>query len=182
MNGSTIDKIDAKVELDPNVLDVEAPEDNIIDWDIFTWVDTKGYNPDNGFLDFVATTDSAYESTDPNEAFGFIMKVKPTNTSKSTEIKISDVNFKISSPEDELTNLFTDTLSLKLTDLPVTETIEEPVVVDEPVAIDQVQADPVVDLVKTDVETPETWANDIAIALVILWLLLVSFLVIKKEA
>ena len=179
LDSSTIDKIDAKIEMDTETFEVENPDDNIIDGDIFTSVDSKGYNTENGFVEFVATTDSYYESTEPNEAFGFITKVKKENTNEISALKISDINFKISSPEDDLTNLFTDTLELELTDLPVSEVEVE--IVEEPV-IKTVEEEPEVELVKEDVEKPETWANDIALAIVLLALLGLSVVVLRKEA
>ena len=180
LDGATIDKIDAKIELDKEAFEVINPEDNVIDWDIFTAVDSKWYNTENGFVEFVATTDSSYESTDPNEAFGFIAKVKSENTKTEATMKISDINFKISSPEDDLTNLLKDSFEITLTDLPVIE--NEKVIADEEPVIKTVKKEKKVELVKEDVEKPETWANDIAIALFILGILCGSFLAMRKEA
>ena len=176
----TIDKIDSRIELDKESFEVINPSENIIDWDIFTAVDSKGYNPETGFVEFVATTDSPYESTEPNEAFGFIAKVKDENTKTEATMKIRDINFKISSPKDGLTNLLKGSFEITLTDLPVIE-IEEAVKEEEPV-IETVKKEKEVELVKEDVEKLETWANDIAIALFILVMLGGAFLVMKKEA
>jgi len=69
-------------------------------------------------------------------------------------MKISDINFKISSPEDDLTNLLKDSFEITLTDLPVIE--NEKVIADEEPVIKTVKKEKKVELVKEDVEKPET--------------------------
>lgn len=179
LDWTSIDMIDANVELDKNSFEIVEPEVNIGEGDIFSNVNSKWYNTENWFLSFVATTDIAYDQVDPNEAFWFIMKVKDDNSNESASIKISPENFMIKSSSDELTNLLTEPLEVFISSLPTVEV--DPVIVEEPIEV-------VVDTVEEPkleekVEEIETWVKDIAlislfILFTIAWLLIIN----KKEA
>jgi len=182
LDGNSIKWIDGKVEIDSDVFSLDEPEKQILDWDVFTNPDESGYNPETGFISYSATTDAPYDQTDPSDAFAFIVKVKDDNVLDTTDITISDETFKIYSPDDELTNLFTGTLTKEITELPVAEA--EEVIVEEPVIEEVTETGAVEEpeLIKEDVEEPETGlATNIALAFVVLMMLGFSLISIRKE-
>jgi len=146
----------------------------------FPNMESKNYNPETGVITYKATSDVAL-TTDrtkntPLDAFGFILKVKETNTTEKGSIVLQGAEdgkvatFKVGGEKDAGKNLFIGNLTLIIDSLPVVKKEEVKVEEKEPIPTKvEVKEAPVKKEVKKEVvKKIETGKEEILLTLFIL--------------